>query len=269
MNDQVSAFPAGIKVYYGRRRFLMLTPSYVMDRAEAPYRRLAATLLLASGQPFQLEVDGQPALRTQAALIAPNVLRRRTLATHSNLALFDIPVGTPEYAALEPMLRSESVLPLDIGRFAHLLPMLKRAASEYLPASDVDQLFQMAVEAICGHAPAPLELDARIRQALQLIDQLPFDQATLARLSQCLGMSPSRLRHLFKEQTGCTITHYSRWAAVWRAASLWQQGKTLTGIAHDVGFYDLAHLDRAFNEVFGWNPSTVIDPAFIALTHCP
>jgi hypothetical protein len=60
-------------------------------------------------------------------------------------------------------------------------------------------------------------------------------------------------------ETGCPVSHYARWVAVWKVASLWTQGKPLTGIACEIGFHDLAHLDHASIEVFGMNPSTVID----------
>lgn len=75
-------------------------------------------------------------------------------------------------------------------------------------------------------------------------------------------------RELFKQQTGFTIGEYARWRGVWRAALLWKRGAKLTDLAVEAGFYDLAHIDKAFNEVFGMNPSTVIDPRFVTLVNC-
>ena len=92
---------------------------------------------------------------------------------------------------------------------------------------------------------------------------------TLTALARRLCLSPSRLRHLFKEVTGNTVSHYARWAAVWRVVSLWSQGRRLTEIAQEVRFHDLAHLDHAFNEVFGLNPSSVINPENVTLIRCP
>jgi AraC-like DNA-binding protein len=65
------------------------------------------------------------------------------------------------------------------------------------------------------------------------------------------------------------VSHYARWTAVWKAALLWAHGTPFTELAHEVGFYDLAHLDHAFVETFGVNPSTVIDPAAVRLIRCP
>ncbi|PTU30272.1 helix-turn-helix domain-containing protein [Stenotrophobium rhamnosiphilum] len=268
MSEGQSVFPVGLKAYYGRRRFLLLTQTYLMDRVANPYRRLSATLLIACNKPLRLEAGDEAPIETRAVLIAPNVLRRRTIALNSDLVIFDIPVGSPEYTALESTLESRKILPLDFERFAPLESLIKRAAQDTLNSEEVDQLFKSAVLAACGREPVARELDPRIEKAMALIEDLPFNEVTLELLSERLHVSPSRLRHLFKEQTGCNLSHYARWVAVWRATHLWKQGKPLTDIAHEVGFYDLAHLGRAFNEVFGWNPSAVIDPAVITLIRC-
>jgi methylphosphotriester-DNA--protein-cysteine methyltransferase len=75
------------------------------------------------------------------------------------------------------------------------------------------------------------------------------------RVAAAAHLSPDRLRHLFKEQVGCTISHYARTAAVWRALSQWAHGEPLTAVAHDVGFHDYAHSHHAFCEMFGFPPS--------------
>ena len=65
------------------------------------------------------------------------------------------------------------------------------------------------------------------------------------------------------------LTHYARLGGRVEAASLWTPGTPLTEIVHDVGFFDLAHLDHAFMETFGVNPSLVIDPPQVTLIRCP
>ncbi|WP_394843158.1 AraC family transcriptional regulator [Pendulispora brunnea] len=250
--------PLRFTVYYGLRRFLLLAPTWVLAPA-TPYRRLTPTLLLACKEPFQLEVNDDAPRFARAALIAPKVLRRRVIAVDSDMAIFDLPmhsIPTPE-----------PVRVLDIERFAPLLPALAEAFSGRLPGAEVGRLFDAAVRLI-EDVPHEPHHDPRIEQALRLIDELPFDEVTVTGLARRLGLSSSRLRHLFKEVTGHTISHYARWAAVWRACSLWSQGRRLTEIAHEVGFHDLAHLDHAFVEVFGLNPSSVIDPENVTLIRC-
>ena len=118
-------------------------------------------------------------------------------------------------------------------------------------------IFDAAVQLIASPGPPPVPplSGPRIEHALKMIDELPFDEVTLTALARRLCLSPSRLRHLFKEVTGNTVSHYARWAAVWRVVSLWSQGRRLTEIAQEVGFHDLAHLDHAlWLMVRAWRP---------------
>jgi AraC-like DNA-binding protein len=263
------AFPALLTIYYGRRRMLTLAKSFMLDRATSPYRRLSATLFVACGAPFQLEVGDGITLTTRAALLAPKVRRRRTVALDSDIAIFDIPIGTPEFAALGTTLQAQQILTLDFERFAHLADRIASAREGELSCGEVDELFTAVLEAITGETPPARPVDPRVVRACELIDEVPLDQVSLAALAKALHLSASRLRHLFREELGCSVSHYARWTAVWKAALLWAHGTPFTELAHEVGFYDLAHLDHAFVETFGVSPSAVIDPALVRLIRCP
>lgn len=256
-------------IYYGSRWFLLLARHFVLRRSEHPYRRLSATLMIARGRPFTLQVDDCEAISTQAVLIAPKVQRRLIEAVDSHIAIFDLAIETPHFAALAPLIQKTAVLNLDVGRFASLMPSLEAAAAGTLAPEAARQLFDRVVE-LAGGTPIPLAPagDVRITQAIAQINEAGFGEASLEQLAERAHLSPSRFRQLFKEQTGSTIRHYARWAATWRAVWLWQRGTPWTQIAHQCGFTDLAHLDHAFNEVFGLNPSAVVDPSTVLLRRC-
>jgi AraC-like DNA-binding protein len=262
------AFPAVLTIYYGRRRLLTLAPSFLLDRAASPYRRLSATLFLGCRAAFQLEVGDGITLTTRAALVAPKVRRRRTIAMESDLAIFDIPIGSPEFGALEPVLKTQQILALEFDRFEHLVPKLRRAQTGVSSCAEIDGLFHAVLEAVTGTTPSVRALDPRVVSACELIDELPLDRVSPTALAKRLELSASRLRHLFQAELGCSLSHYARWAAVWKAALLWSRGTPFTQLARAVGFYDLAHLDHAFVETFGVNPSTLIDPAMVRLIRC-
>ncbi|MGH8455368.1 MAG: helix-turn-helix domain-containing protein [Stenotrophobium sp.] len=264
MSDPVPQTLSRLTIYLGVRRFLLLAPSIAVDRAHSPYRRLSASILLACAEPFQIEA-GDVKLSTRAVLVAPKVPRQRLSAIGSDLAIIDLPMHSPECCALDALMSAHPVLALDFERFAPLLPALRRGFAGSLTATELTAFFNDVVVAITGQPPAASALDPRVEKAMQLLKDLPLGEANLPALAARLHLSPSRLRHLFKAETGNTVSHYARWIAVWRAISLWSQGRSLTDIAHEVGFFDLAHLDHAFMEVFGLNPSTVIDPRNISL----
>ncbi len=247
-------------IYYGMRRFLLLAPSFVLEPT-VPYRRLSSTLVLARRNPFLLECSPGETMTTRAALIAPKVQRRRIVAVDADLAIFGLPIG--------PALGTEPVRSLEPERFAHLGAMLDEASFGRLSCEGVDTLFREVTTAILGHDSVPGVTDPRVDAALRLIDEWPFEAVTLDALADRLAISPSRLRHLVKDATGHTVSHYARWTAVWRAISLWTEGRKLTDIAHEVGFHDLSHVDRAFKEMFGLNPSSLIRPEDVTLIRCP
>lgn len=269
MSERASAPQVTFTVYYGVRRFLLLAQSFVLDRAHNPYRRLSATLLIACKHPFRLETGNDKIIETYAALIAPDVPRHRIIAEDSDIAIFDMPIETPEFAALKPLLSQVNVTAFALDRFTTLLPDLRLGFSEHLSHSQVETLFDAAIIALCGHKLKRERLDPRVIKVIELINGLPFDEAPVICLAQRLQISPSRLQHLFKEQLGTTLSHYRRWAAVWRAGWLLSKGCQLTTIAHQIGFYDLAHLDHAFAEIFGLSPSTLINPMQVTLVRCP
>jgi AraC-like DNA-binding protein len=92
-----------------------------------------------------------------------------------------------------------------------------------------------------------------------------IDQAT-ANLNQPLDLaaaaagvylSPSRLRHLFVEQTGLAFKTYVLWLRLVRALQVYSEGRNLTEASHAAGFADSAHFSRIFRRTFGLPATTL------------
>jgi AraC-like DNA-binding protein len=71
------------------------------------------------------------------------------------------------------------------------------------------------------------------------------------------GLSASRLRHLFVEQTGLAFKTYLLWLRLTRAVESFAAGASLTQAAHQAGFADSAHLSRTFRRMFGVAPANL------------
>jgi AraC-like DNA-binding protein len=263
-NQLQSAQPTA---YYWRRGFMLLAPSYSLDRSQNPYRRLSATLILALRNPFTLETGAGERLEARAALIAPKVLRRR-LCADSDIVICDLAVVTPEYLALAPMLNGASVLELDFASVAPLVADFAYAQRGELDAKALRDLLHRTIFCLTGRQPQPPRLDPRIAQVLQLIEEQPLNAVSLSWLAGQVQLSASRLRHLFQEQVGSSLTHYLRWSAVWKGVWLWSRGRPFIEVAEAAGFHDLAHINRAFNEVFGMNPSALSNSNQVRLIRC-
>jgi AraC-like DNA-binding protein len=264
-----SAGPAPlITVYYWRHGFVLLAPSFVLDRSSNPYRRLAITLMHASREPFTLETGIADRTVTRAALIAPRVPRRRIAALKSELFICDLAVATPEFHALALLLGNTPVHALDAAVFEPLQPEIDLMHRGELPTAELQPFIGRLVFALCGRQPERPARHPGIARALQLIDEHPMNIVSLPWLAERVQLSPSRLRHLFVEQVGSSLTHYLRWTALWKGMWLWSRGTPLIELAEQVGFHDLAHVNRAFNEIFGVNPSYMFNPQQVRLLRC-
>lgn len=257
--------PAGVKIYYWPCSLLLTAPSLLLDRPTGP---LSATLRIACREPYTIEVAGETRV-TRASLVAPKAERKRIIAPNSDIALFYLPLQAPRHAALRALVKDRKLVDLPIELFAPLLPRIRAAMQHVQSATEIKSLVRDVVEAITGQpVPEHDDMDPRIAKACAVLDELPLRDAHIGTVASRVHLSPSRLRELFRQEVGFTIGEYARWRATWRAVLHWKRGLTLTDVALEAGFHDLSHADKAINEVFGINPSTLIDPQFVTLINC-
>ena len=103
-------------------------------------------------------------------------------------------------------------------------------------------------------APLP---DARVQRIIDHAAAHLDEPLTLASASHGIHLSPSRLRHLFVEQTGLAFKTYLLWLRLVRAVHLYSEGQSLTEAAHGAGFSDSAHFSRIFKRTFGLPATTL------------
>lgn len=103
--------------------------------------------------------------------------------------------------------------------------------------------------------PKPEITDIRISEAVRLIE-LNFDQDfDFEQLAETLNLSASRLRHLFKEQTGISFRKYLRKERIKQAKHLLETSfLNIKETAHRVGIGDSSHFVRDFEKQFGISP---------------
>jgi AraC-like DNA-binding protein len=92
---------------------------------------------------------------------------------------------------------------------------------------------------------AKLFLNAHFRERLGLVQ-----------VARAVHLSPYHLCRLFKRETGAAIHQYQNRLRL-RAAldALSDPRRDLTGLALDVGYFDLSHFSNAFRQEFGISPS--------------
>jgi AraC-like DNA-binding protein len=239
--------PAGVTIYYWPCSLVLLAPTLLLDRPTSP---LCATIRIACNEPYTIEVEGKT-LVTRASLVAPRAGRKKVQALNSHIALFYIPLDMPEYSALKNILGKQDILDLAIEDFEHLLPIIRKAMTETASPDVIKTLLRDVVQTITGDSrKTQADMDDRIIRACKILDDLPFDEVRAEAIAEQVHLSPSRLRELFKKNTGFTIGQYARWRGVWRGALLWKRGLKFTDLAIEAGFHDLAHVDSVVVNYF-------------------
>lgn len=79
-------------------------------------------------------------------------------------------------------------------------------------------------------------------------------------LAEALGLSVSRLMHLFKGEVGVPIRRYRIWERVRVLTQHVAEGDSLTMAGLAAGFSDSAHLSHSFQGMFGIPTSQILNP---------
>lgn len=82
-------------------------------------------------------------------------------------------------------------------------------------------------------------------------------EPSLQDLAVRLGVSYHRMSHLFGQAMGLSYRHWRASVRAQRAAQRFKEPVTLTGIAHEAGFTDSAHLSHTWQRSYGLSPSFV------------
>src|SRR5664280_281299 len=98
-------------------------------------------------------------------------------------------------------------------------------------------------------------LDPRVRQVLAIIGDDPAAKHDLDELARRVLLSPSRLAHLFKQETGETIGYTLLMMRLRQASSLLEATSLPVGsIALELGYSSLYYFSRQFRIHFGISP---------------
>ena len=98
-------------------------------------------------------------------------------------------------------------------------------------------------------------LDSRILSALDAIAASHGADCNGESLARLVHLSESRFTHLFRQQTGMSLSRYLLWSRMVDAVAAVAQGNNMTAAAHASGFADLAHMSRTFRSMMGVAPS--------------
>jgi len=255
--------------YYGSGRIMLAAKNFYLNRSNNHYKRLSVTFILACGEPFTLEIGDGTRLVSKTALIAPNVERSFLEAQDRDILIFDVPIQLPRHHDLACLFEGRNLIVPKVELFAEVIKNFDHLYTGQAHSSTVVDAYDKVIQILTPQNINANSLDPRIEKVMLGLENTPLEEISLETLAGSIHLSPSRLRHLFKEELGCTFSHYARWINVWKAVELWSMGKTFTEVAEATGFYDVAHLSRAFVDIFGLSPSDFLKSQGIKFVRLP
>jgi AraC family transcriptional regulator of arabinose operon len=99
-------------------------------------------------------------------------------------------------------------------------------------------------------------MDQRVQIVIDLIEADVCGDFNINALARSISLSPSRLHHLFKADTGTSLVQYLKNRRLHKARELLET--TLLNVKEAmniVGFSDASHFTRDFKSTFGTTPS--------------
>jgi AraC-like DNA-binding protein len=200
--------------------------------------------------------DQAAMVRAPAIAVAADAPHR--FEAHGLLAFIFVEPESRAGRALDRMLFADTPLTaIDAEALAPLHAPLRATFEPGLDAGDLLAAGRAVVERLAPAGPAPLP-DERIRRVIEQATARLDGSLEVAAAAAGVHLSPSRLRHLFVEQTGLAFKTYQLWLRLVRAIEVYAGGASLTEAAHEAGFADSAHFSRTFKRTFGL-PATTLE----------
>lgn len=114
----------------------------------------------------------------------------------------------------------------------------------------------------------PVITDPRVTEVIRIIRKCSSDEHGIDKLAEQVHLSPSRLSHLFKENTGMALSGYLLMHKLQKAVYLVFSGKTITEAALSAGFDSPSHLAAVSKSRLGMSARDISkDSVFLKVSH--
>lgn len=230
---------------------------YVGDKIDTSAHQQHVThIIIGLNRSFQLHIHDQ-ICQCRLAIIAADVSHRFLGSNDWHTVIKLDPQSEVSRRLAAKHLKGHDFRILDISLVEEFVSELHHYIGQVHSGNDAKSLLDRLTASLAGTEHAATKIDSRIQKALDLIKQLPVKKITAKEISSEIGLSESRLIHLFKEQVGIPIRRYLLWLRLCVAIEKVTHCGSLTCAAHRAEFADSAHLSRTFRRMFGLTMSEV------------
>ncbi|MEM7137362.1 MAG: AraC family transcriptional regulator [Myxococcota bacterium] len=230
---------------------------FIGDRSETATHAHHATELSVAldTEGIDIGVPGGPDFRGVPGAMVLAGAEHRLSIPGPKVAVLYIDAQSATASSLHQWLGDQRIRPLADDAVlqvrAQLLRVLRDRSIDLEGAEQIcDQLLAQFAAPVAKPA-----MDHRVQRVMARIDVELDAPPTLHQLADELGLSSSRLRHMFVEQVGLPMTRYVLWMRLRAALVDALDGATMTASAQAAGFADAAHFTRTCRQMFGLPPS--------------
>lgn len=241
---------------------------YVAPTASDTRTCRQAGVLLLSLEGGDIEVNlASGTHRAEGFLIAPGVQRQLDTRGQAVLSLHLDPVH-PVYRAFAKNRKDRPIIPIDCASYSGLGSNLYAAYEDEISADQARHLFDNLVSISTEFLPVTDARDDRIAQMLRELNDMVPEDIMFRDLVRQIGLSESRLSHLFSEDVGLPLRSFHLWKKIVYAIKMIARESNMTRVALDSGFSDSAHFSRTFRQTLGLSPSFMADNRYVQVFDC-
>ena len=198
---------------------------------------------------FRLRMRGGEWLLCEAAIVPPGEWHELDFGGEPFAALYIEP-NLGAFGALSPLLQNQRAAGralIGTAPEAALLRCLyEDRLGEVWAGAALDDVLDYS-----RRRSGAASLDPRLSRVVDCLHAHCDELTPAAELARAIGLSSSRLQHLFTREIGVPFRRYRAWSrlrAAWREIA---RGSNFTTAAHQSGFSDSAHFAREFRRTFG------------------
>ena len=218
----------------------------------AEHRHFAAHLVFAMERPFTALVDGK-SVETVGIAIGSDV-PHTILSVDPALVVFIDELTPMSRCVKHTLLQGASWRALDASvssRVGKRWGEVRTETDAATAAAETERLLGLQAERAPAEDPRVLEAAAYMKSAPAL------EQLTIRDVARAVHLSPSRLTHLFRRDTGISPSLYLANLKLERAFYLLDTGRSLTQVCMDAGFATPSHMADTSRKLYGMSMTEV------------
>lgn len=244
------------QIYWGKERIGLLSDHLNADK----HSHLMLQLFLGLEESLEIEAAGEKITCKCIVLDknVPHVFRAKDKLHFSYL----IAPASATAEQLSQKMNLKGYWICDGDKLAHVRRQAKGLSGNMDAQAYI--AFMAVFDACLGVYPDNKKYDGRVMELLSLLQTCLCEDHTIAEFAEKISLSPSRLSHLFKEETGVPLKSYIVLHQLERAFMELLAGSNITSAAMKAGFDSPSHFAATVKRMMGMPASASLkDSVFL------